>query len=97
MVVKSSKKRHFQVLFHNYYQTYILCRIHFSDYLEDAMTGRKSKSKKTSEQRVEPKNPTHDEEESVIISLPSNFPFEDLMCAKLHEEAFKSLFRGSDY
>jgi len=56
------------------------------------MTERKPKSQKTYEQHVEIKKPTQDKTKLVIINLPSNFPFQDLRCAKEHKEIFEGLF-----
>ena len=60
--------------------------------VEDVMTERKPKSPKDFEQKIGPKKPTHNKAELVTISLPSNFPFQNLRCSKEHKEIFKGLF-----
>ncbi len=55
------------------------------------MSEQKQNSLSPHEQHVEPKKPTQDQAKLTTINLPSNFPFQDLMCHEEHKETFEGL------
>ena len=56
------------------------------------MTERDQKNLPSHELQVDPRKPIQEKTNLTTINLPSNFPFQDLMCHEEHKEIFESLF-----